>query len=65
MIVKIDKEASFILSKLCDIALRAGGLQNMVTIGTLLSSVELLSEPQPPTPVNPDKKDPIQYIIKT
>jgi hypothetical protein len=64
MIIKVDKEAAMLINKLCDIALRAGGLQNLPTINSFMEAVELLAEPPPAPPVNPDNKDPIQHIIK-
>ncbi len=44
MIIKVDKEAQEIIQRMCDIALRAGGLANMQSVADVLAKMELLPE---------------------
>lgn len=45
MIFQVDKEGEHAIQQLCDIALKAGGIQNLERINQVLESVELISEP--------------------
>ena len=51
MIIKADKDGMEVIKQLCDIALKTGGLQNLVGIQAVLAGLSEIEE------VNPFKKD--------
>lgn len=54
MIILVDDEAGKALGQLCDIALKAGGLQNFKGIGAVLNSIKPLNEPEPSAEKEPE-----------
>ena len=44
MILRVDKEAKEIIVGLCDIALKAGGLNNYKAVGVVLNSMGNIEE---------------------
>jgi hypothetical protein len=64
MIIKVDKEGAAFINKLCDVTLRATGINSLQMIMIFLARVELLPVEPPAVPPEPSEKDPIQHIIK-
>ena len=44
MIIKADKEARIAIEQLCDIALKAGGIQNLNGVGKVLDSIKPIEQ---------------------
>ncbi len=42
MIIKVDKEGEKVLTDLCDLALRVGGLKNVNAVTQLLNTIEVI-----------------------
>lgn len=45
MKIIVDKDGKDIITQLCDIALKVGGLQNMPAVNVILASMESITEP--------------------
>ena len=58
MKILVDQEGRNVISQLCDIALKQGGVQNLNQVNLILRSVRLLPTLEEPTkPKSPEKKD--------
>lgn len=44
MKLSCDKEGADAIAKLCDLALKAGGLQNMAAVKAIMGSIQLIEE---------------------
>ena len=47
MVIKTDAEGKNVIEQLCDVALRAGGVQNLQAVTEVLKSIEVDSGPKP------------------
>ncbi len=47
MEIKADQEGIEAITKLCDVALKTGGIQNMNPVSVILSSIKKLEEDEP------------------
>jgi len=48
MMIKTDRESAKVIQSLCDIALRAGGINNLAAVQHILRSIVLYEEDTPP-----------------
>jgi len=46
MIIQVDQEGGDVVSKLCDLALKQGGVKNLNQVNRILKSVKLLPTPK-------------------
>jgi hypothetical protein len=44
MIIKVDQDGNNAIVKLCDVALKTGGIQNLEAINIILKSLEEIKE---------------------
>jgi len=56
MQIKVDKEGAEVIKQLCDVALRAGGLNSLAGITQVLTCLEHPGKPKP-EPVVPEKPE--------
>ena len=47
MVILVDAEGQKAITELCDVALRAGGIQNLKGIQQILTTTKRLGEPKP------------------
>lgn len=52
MILKCDKEGADAIAKLCDLALKTGGLQNIDFVKATMSGISLIEDPTEATPAS-------------
>ena len=52
MMIKVDNQETLkLLQQLCDIALRAGGVQNLVGVTQVLNSISIMEPPETQKPI--------------
>lgn len=62
MIIQVDQEGRNVITQLCDIALKQGGVQNLNAVNAIFKSVVVLPTPEDieqgqNPPKSPEKKD--------
>ena len=48
MKLKVDKQAATVIKSMCDMALKAGGLQNLKLVTEVLNAMVIEEDPEPP-----------------
>jgi hypothetical protein len=64
MLIYADSDGRKVIQELCDVALKAGGLQNFNRIGTILNSIQPLDQVPGDGTVHPIKSNVPRGILK-
>ena len=64
MIIQVDREGEKVISQLCDIALKEGGIKNLNQVNKILRTVVTLFGPEVKEPCPKGDSDKVEEIIE-